>query len=74
MMLPLLSMSMFSAAGCFGKPGIVIIFPVKMTINSAPAFKYTSLTWIVNGSLHYKFFGSSDKEFCVLAMQIGKLS
>ena len=67
-------MSICSDAGCLGKPGIVIIFPVNTTINSAPAFNFNSFTCIVNGSLHSKFLLSSDREYCVLAIHIGNLS
>ena len=49
-----------------------MILPVIITINSAPVLSHTSLTVILNGSLHSKFFGSSDKEYCVFAIQIGK--
>ena len=35
--------SIFSAAGSFGSPGIVIIFPAKATIKPAPALSSTSL-------------------------------
>ena len=48
-MLPFLSISIFSAAGILGNPGIVIILPVIITINSAPAFNTTSLICILNG-------------------------
>ena len=39
-------MSILSAAGTFGRPGIVIISPQTMTINSAPADNLTSLIGI----------------------------
>ena len=64
-MLPFLSISIFSAAGILGNPGIVIILPVIITINSAPAFNTTSLICILNGCIHSKFFGSSENEYCV---------
>ena len=73
-MFPFSSISILSAAGTLGSPGIVNIFPVIITINSAPAFKITSCTCILNGSKHSKFLGSSEKEYCVLAMQTGNLS
>ena len=41
--------------------------------NSAPAFISTSLICISKGSLHSKFFGSSENEYCVFAIQTGKL-
>ena len=40
-------------------------------MNSAPAFNFTSLTWIVNGSSHSRFLSSSDREYWVLAIHIG---
>ena len=61
-MFPFSSMSIFSAAGTFGSPGIVKIFPVMTTINSAPASNATFCTCILNGSAHSKFLGSSEKE------------
>lgn len=66
-------MSINSADGTFGSPGIVNIFPVNITINPAPVLKFTSDTWILNGSLHNKFLGSSENEYCVFAIQTGKL-
>ena len=62
---------MFSAAGILGSPGIVIIFPAKTTINPAPDFNSIFLTWILYSPLHSKFLGSSEKEYCVLAIHIG---
>ena len=72
-MFPSESISIFSAAGFLGSPGIVIIFPVIATINSAPAFILISFTCILNGSLHSKFFGSSENEYCVFAIHTGYL-
>ena len=54
---------MLSAAGTFGSPGIVIIFPVFTTINSAPAFNSTDEICILNGLSHNKFLGSSENEY-----------
>ena len=71
-MFPFSSMSMPSAAGIFGRPGIVIILPVIATMKPAPAFRIISLTVILNGSSHCRFFGSSENEYCVFAIQIGK--
>ena len=62
-MFPFSSKSILSADGTLGNPGIVIIFPVNTTMNSAPARKTTSCTCILKGSLHSKFFGSSEKEY-----------
>ena len=41
------STSMLSAAGTFGKPGMVMISPQMTTTNSAPAERRTSRTGIV---------------------------
>jgi len=49
---PSLSISICSAAGTLGRPGIVKIFPVLTTINPAPAFTLTSDTLIL------KFLGA----------------
>ena len=65
-------MSIASEAGTFGNPGIVIIFPVIITIKPAPAFNITSCTCILNGSLHSKLVASSEKEYCVFAIHIGR--
>ena len=39
---PFSSISIFSAAGTLGNPGIVKIFPVIITIKPAPAFNSIS--------------------------------
>ncbi len=70
-MFPFSSISMFSEAGFFGRPGIVNIFPVSITMNFAPVFRITFLTCILNGSIHNKFFASSDNEYCVFAIHTG---
>lgn len=70
-MCPFSSISIFSATGTFGSPGIVKIFPVIITINPAPAFKTTSSTCMLNCSLHSKFLGLSDNEYCVFAIHTG---
>lgn len=46
MILPWRSISIFSAAVCFGKPGMVMMSPVMQT-EPAPAEMRTSRTWIV---------------------------
>ena len=43
-MIPSAVMSMFSAAGFFGSPGIVRIEPVSATMNPAPAEIFSSRT------------------------------
>lgn len=47
-MFPFSSISIFSAAGTFGSPGIFIISPVNATTNPAPADIVTCLTVILN--------------------------
>ena len=49
-MLPFLSISIFSAAGILGNPGIVMTAPVRITTNPAQAFTNASRTWISNPS------------------------
>ena len=61
-----------SAAGIFGKPGIVIIDPHITTINSAPEDNLTSLigiSWFVGAPFN---FGSVEKLYWVFATQTGK--
>ena len=61
-----------SAAGTLGSPGIVIIEPQTTTINSAPDDSLTSLigiSWPVGAPLS---FGSTEKLYCVFAIQTGK--
>ena len=71
---PSSSTSILYAAGCFGSPGIVIISPVRATINPAPADRRTSRTVSVKPFGLPSFCGSSDREYCVFATQIGSLS
>ena len=71
-MLSFSSISIASAAGFLGSPGIVIIFPVRITTKPAPLLNSISWTWILNFSLHSRFLGSSENEYCVFAIQIGK--
>ena len=63
---------MFSAAGFFGRPGIVMMSPVSTTTKPAPALMRTWRT------VTRKFLGapslaaSSEKEYWVLAMHTGR--
>ena len=62
---------MESAAGVLGNPGIVIIDPQITTINSAPEESLTSLigiSWSEGAPLS---FGSTEKLYCVYAIQPG---
>ncbi len=47
---PCTSTSMSMAAGCLGRPGIVMMLPQTMTTNPAPALKRTSRTFSVKPS------------------------
>ena len=63
MMFPSSSISILSAAGIFGNPGIVIISPHTITINSAPADNLTSLmgiSWLDGAP---RFVGSVENEY-----------
>ena len=64
---------MFKAAGFFGKPGIVMTSPVRATRNPAPIEGLNSRIVIENPSGLPINDGSSDKEYYVFAMQIGRL-
>ena len=71
MILPSSSISILSAAGTFGRPGMVIISPQTMTINSAPAESRTSLigiSWLEGAPLSV---GSVENEYCVFATHTG---
>ena len=69
---PLLSTSIFSAAGIFGSPGMVMISPSRPTTNPAPAETLTFLTVTVKFYGAPSFDASSEKEYCVFAMQTGQ--
>ena len=63
---------MRSAAGDLGRPGIVIISPVRTTIKPAPAETLRFLTVTLKLSGAPSFVGSSEKLYCVFATQMGK--
>ena len=65
--------SILSAAGTFGRPGIVKIEPVKATIKPAPAEILTSFIVISKSVGAPSLVKSSEKLYCVLAIHIGKL-
>ena len=50
---------------------MVMMSPVSTTMNPAPAQIFTSFTVTVNPSGAPNFVGSSEKEYCVLAMHTG---
>ena len=56
-------MSMLFAAGTLGKPGIVIMSPVRTTINPAPAESLTWVTVISKFSGLPRSVGLSDSEY-----------
>ena len=64
--------SIASAAGCVGNPGMVMISPQKTTTKPAPELSDTSVT------IRVKFLGlprassSPESEYWVFAIQIGK--
>ena len=65
-------MSIFSAAGCFGSPGIFRIFPVITTMNPAPLEIEMSFTCILKFEGRPNKAGLSEIEYCVFAMQTGR--
>ena len=62
--------SIMTAAGTFGKPGIVKMEPVSGMTKLAPAERRTSRIWIVNPVGAPRTFGSSERDCGVLATQI----
>lgn len=64
------SSSIFTAAGTLGRPGIVMIAPVKGTTKLAPAERLTSRMVMVNPVGAPKTLGSSVRDCGVFAMQI----
>ena len=70
-MLPSGLTAMRSAAGSFGRPGIVMMSPHCATTNPAPAAGYTSFTVMRNPVGRPSLVASSLNEYCVFAMQIG---
>ncbi len=65
--------SIFSAAGTFGRPGIVMISPVSTTTKPAPAEILQFLIVMVKPLGRPSNVGSSENEYWVLAIQIGRL-
>ena len=70
-MRPVSSTSIFSAAGTLGRPGMVMMSPVRATINPAPALTFRFRTVTVKPRGAPSSAGSSEKEYWVLAMQMG---
>ena len=68
------STSIRSAAGDFGRPGMVMISPVRATRKPAPAETFRFRTVTVKPSGAPSRAGSSEKEYCVLATHTGILS
>ena len=65
---------MRSAAGDLGRPGIVRMSPVSTTMKPAPADTFTFLMVTVKPSGAPSLVGSSEKDYWVLATQMGHLS
>ena len=68
---PWASRSIFDADGTLGSPGIVMMSPHTMTMNSAPAASRTSRmlsTWPDGAP---RSCGSVENEYCVFATQTG---
>src|ERR1700737_3833412 len=65
------STSMEEARETFGRPGISIMLPAITTTNPAPAESEALVTLSVQPAGAPRRFGSSDKEYWVLAMQTG---
>ena len=69
---PSLSTSIFSAAGTLGRPGMVMMSPVRATMNPAPALTFRFRTVTVKPSGAPSRVGSSDREYWVFAMHTGR--
>ena len=69
------TMSMCSACGTLGSPGIRSISPAMATSISAPL----PMGYVIDAEQHFQIdpvtapyiLGSAEKEYCVLAMQMG---
>src|SRR5665648_307535 len=69
---PLLSISIFSAAGFFGSPGIIIMLPAIGTINPAPDARSIFLIFTLKSFGRPFFDGSSESDFCVFAIHTAR--
>ena len=69
---PFSSTSMPSAAGFFGRPGIVMMLPITATAKPAPADRRTSRTVMVKFSGAARSDASSEKLYCVFATHTGR--
>ena len=65
---------MEEARETFGRPGMSIMLPEMTTTNPAPAESEALLTLSVQPVGAPRRFGSSDSEYCVLAMQTENFS
>src|SRR5216683_315398 len=68
------STSMEEAREIFGRPSISIMLPAITTTNPAPAESEALVTLSVQTAGAPRRLGSSDKEYCVLAMQTGNFA
>ena len=64
-------MSIFSAEGTFGSPGMVMMSPQTITMNSAPAASRTSRTFTTCPLGAPRRLASVEKDDCVLATHTG---
>ena len=71
-MFPFKSISIFSAAGVAGRPGIRIISPAIGIIKPAPVASSISLMLTVKSVGRPVSDELSESEFCVFAIQIAK--
>jgi len=70
-MAPESSTSIEEAREIFGSPGISIMLPEITTTNLAPADSEALVAFSVQPVGAPSFFGSSESEYCVFAMQTG---
>ena len=61
-------------AGCFGRPGMVMISPMRATMKPAPMDGLNSRTVTVKPCGRPRSEALSESEYWVLATQIGSLS
>ena len=72
-MTPFSSTSIFSAAGTLGRPGMVMMSPVRATMKPAPADTFRLRTLMVKPRGAPSRAASWEKDYWVLAMQMGRV-
>ncbi len=65
---------MLAAREIFGRPGISIMLPAMATTKPAPLERLASVTLRVQPVGAPIFFGSSEREYCVFAIQTGSFA